>query len=305
MKTYRKLFPAVLLAFALASTSLFAADKIKVLIVDGQNNHSWKETSPTMKWILEDSERFTVDTATTPEANNEETWKKWHPKFSDFDVILSNYNGKPWSEETNADLVKYVRNGGGLVVVHAADNSFGNWAEFNEMIGVGGWGGRNEKSGPMIRWKDGKVVFDTTPGAGGTHGKQHEFTVETRDAEHPMMKGLPTKWKHATDELYSKLRGPAKNLTVLATAFAAPEQAGTGENEPILMTIAYGKGRVFHTVMGHGTHAMSGLGFQVTLVRGTEWAATGKVTATKPDPKDLSADKAAIREIPSSVLQKK
>lgn len=341
MKISRRLFTTALLAFALAGTSLFAADKLKVLIVDGQNNHNWKECSPIMKWILEDSERFTVDISTTPEAEpnaprapkgdmtpeqkakhetelakwkekkagiektGAEEWKKWRPKFSDYDVILSNYNGKLWPDEVRADFIKYVQNGGGFVVVHAADNSFGDWAEFNEMIGVGGWGGRNEKSGPMIRFKDGKIVFDTTPGAGGTHGKQHEFTVETRDAEHPIMKGLPARWKHATDELYSKLRGPAKNLTVLATAFAAPEQNGTGENEPILMTITYGKGRVFHTVMGHGAQAMAGLGFQVTLVRGTEWAATGKVTASKPDSRNLSAEKAAIREIPASVMQKK
>lgn len=341
MRISRKLFAATLFMFVLAGTSLFAADKIKVLIVTGQNNHNWKENSPIMKWVLEDSERFTVDISTTPEAAPnaprapkgnltpeqkakhevamsvwkekkaevekaaEEGWKTWRPKFSDYDVVLSDYNGKPWPDDVRADFVKYVQDGGGLVIVHAADNSFAEWPEYNEMIGVGGWGGRNEKSGPMIRWKDGKVVFDTTPGPGGTHGKQHEFVVETRDSEHPIMKGLPAKWKHAQDELYSKLRGPAKNLAVLATAFADPAQNGTGENEPIFMTIAYGKGRVFHTVLGHGALAMSGLGFQVTLVRGTEWAATGKVTVAKPDPKDLSADKAAIREIPASVLEKK
>ena len=341
MKTFHKLFAVALCTFIFSGISLFAADKLKVLIVTGQNNHNWKECSPVMKWILEDSGRFTVDMSTTPEAvpnaprapkgnltpeqktkheaemskwkekkaeiekAGEEAWKTWHPKFADYDVVLSDYNGKLWPDDVRADFMKYVQNGGGLVIVHAADNSFAEWPEYNAMIGVGGWGGRNEKSGPMIRWRDGKVVFDTTPGAGGTHGKQHEFIVDTRDAEHPIMKGLPSKWKHATDELYSKLRGPAKNLTVLATAFAAPEQNGTSENEPILLTIAYGKGRVFHTVLGHGAVAMAGLGFQVTLVRGTEWAATGRVTVTKPDSNDLSADKAAIREIPASVLQKK
>jgi len=341
MNKCRRLSFAVICTFVLACTSLLAEDSLKVLIITGQNNHNWKENSPIIKWILEDSGRFTVDMSTTPEAvpnaprtpkgiltpdqkakhetemskwkekkaeiekAGEEAWKTWRPKFSDYDVVLSDYNGKLWPDNVRADFIKYVQNGGGLVIVHAADNSFAEWPEYNEMIGVGGWGGRNEKSGPMIRWKDGKVVFDTTPGAGGTHGKQHEFIVETRDAEHPIMKGLPLKWKHAQDELYSKLRGPAKNLAVLATAFADPAQNGTGENEPIFMTISYGKGRVFHTVLGHGALAMSGLGFQVTLVRGTEWAATGKVTVAKPDPKDLSAEKAAIREIPAGILQKK
>ena len=105
-------------------------------------------------------------------------------------------------------------------------------------------------------------------------------------------------WKHAADELYAKMRGPAKNLTVLATAFSAPDQNGTGKNEPILMVINYGKGRVFHTVLGHGADSMAGLGFQVTLARGAEWAATGKVTLPAPKADELTADTAAKRPMP-------
>jgi len=305
MRTWQKTVTLGLLVLVLSSLSVLAADKIKVLIVNGQNNHNWRECSPIMKWILEDSGRFTVDVSTSPAKAGGDEWKSWRPKFSDYAVVLSDYNGSPWPDEVKADFVKYMQNGGGLVVVHGADNSFPEWPEFNEMIGVGGWGGRNEKSGPMIRYKDGKVVFDNSPGAGGTHGRQHEFVVETRESEHPIMKGLPAKWKHATDELYSKLRGPAKNLTVLATSFAAPEQNGTGENEPIFLALSYGKGRVFHDVLGHGAVAMAGLGFQITLLRGTEWAATGAVTIAPDSIKELSADKAAIRAIPKEVLQAK
>ncbi len=148
----------------------------------------------------------------------------------------------------------------------------------------------------MIRWCDGKVVFDNSPGAGGTHGAQHEFVVETRDPNHPIMKGLPLKWRNTMDELYSKLRGPAKDLTVLATACAEPGKGGTPENEPVLMTIRFDKGRVFHTALGHGPVTMAGLGFQVTLARGTEWAATGKVTLPAPKAEELGTDKAAVRE---------
>jgi hypothetical protein len=223
-------------------------------------------------------------------------WKKWNPKFSDYAVVVSNYNGDAWPESVKADFVKYVQGGGGLVIYHAADNSFSDWPEFNEMIGLGGWGGRNEKSGPMIRFRDGKIVRDETPGSGGTHGKGHSFVVDTYNAEHPIMKGLPLHWKHASDELYSKLRGPAKNLTVLATAYAAPEQNGTGEVEPILMTIDYGKGRVFHTTLGHGPSAMEDIGFQVTLQRGTEWAATGKVTIPAPKAEEMSADTVVLHK---------
>ncbi len=88
---------------------------------------------------------------------------------------------------------------------------------------------------------------------------------------------------HSADELYSRLRGPAKNLAVLATAFAAPDKRGTGNHEPSLMTILYGKGRVFHTALGHAGIQCRSVAFIATYQRGAEWAATGKVTQEVPD----------------------
>ena len=90
------------------------------------------------------------------------------PEFSKYDVVILNYNGDSWSEATSTAFEDYVRNGGGVVSVHAADNSFPGWGEFNKMIGVGGWGGRNQSSGSMIRWRDGKQVVEAgEPGAEG------------------------------------------------------------------------------------------------------------------------------------------
>ncbi|OHB67385.1 MAG: hypothetical protein A2Y77_06170 [Planctomycetes bacterium RBG_13_62_9] len=163
------------------------------------------------------------------------------------------------------------------------------------MIAIGGWGGRNEKSGPMVRYRDGKVVLDTSPGIGGSHGPQHEFQVTIRERFHPIVAGLPQKWMHASDELYSTLRGPAKNMTILATAYADPAQKGTGEHEPALFTVRYEKGRVFHTVLGHAPEQMRSVGFIVTYQRGAEWAATGRVTQVEV-PDDMStADKVSLR----------
>lgn len=325
MRIYRLLLFGLLALMSIGS-ALQAEEKLKVLIIDGQNNHDWKSCRPILKWALEGCGRFTVDATATPppdssgpkaprgeatpevkakydtdlsawKAQQAAAWQQWRPKFRDYDALVSNYNGQDWPEEVRKDFVDYVRNGGGLVVVHAADNSFPG-PEYNEMIGLGGWGGRDERSGPMVRWRDGTVVFDASPGAGGTHGAAHEFLVEKREPEHPIMQGLPTAWRHAVDELDSKLRGPAKNLTVLATAKAEPGKGGGPENEPILMVIRYGQGRVFHTMLGHDTRSMSGLGFQVTLQRGTEWAATGKVTLPAPKVEALPADKAAIHPMP-------
>jgi len=253
-----------------------APEKLKVLIIDGQNNHNWRGTTPLMKSILEDAGIFTVDVATTPD-----DLAGFHPRFSGYHCILSNYNGGDWPEETRRAFVDYMKGGGGLVVVHAADNSFPSWKEFNEMIALGGWGGRNEKWGPMAHWEGGKIVLDDSPGAGGTHGPQHAYQIVIRDKSHPITAGLPERWMHLPDELYSKLRGPARNMHMLATAFADPEKGGTGRHEPALFTVRFGKGRVFHTILGHDVQQMYCMGFVFTLQRGTEWAATGKVTLTE------------------------
>ncbi|MEI6234081.1 MAG: ThuA domain-containing protein [Planctomycetota bacterium] len=318
-----------LVALVVASfvLSVGAAEKIKVLLIDGENNHNWRGTTPELKAILDNAGIFSVDVSTTPQspapprlakdasaeqkaahAKNMESYKAelakfkekqkeiWHPKFKDYAVVVSNYNGNEWPEDVKKEFVDFMKNGGGLVSVHAADNSFSNWPEYNEMIGLGGWGGRSEKSGPYLKFQEGKFVKDMTPGSGGTHGKQHEFLMEVRDAEHPIMKGLPVKWRHAKDELYAKLRGPANNLTVLASAFSDKTQGGTGLDEPLLMVISYEKGRVFHTALGHAPETMQGVGFQVTLARGTEWAATGNVTLPNPPAEDLPADHPVMRE---------
>ena len=188
-----------------------------------------------------------------------------------------------------------MTNGGGMVSVHAADNAFPGWLEFNRMIAVGGWDGRNQNTGPMIRWRDGKQVLDKGgPGGRGQHGGYFSWDVDIRVPDHPITKGLPARWLHTPDELYSTLAGPAENVTVLATAVSDT----TRENEPILMVINYGKGRIFHTTMGHDATSMDDVGFVTTLNRGAEWAATGEVTI--PVPADFpTADKVSVWHPPA------
>jgi type 1 glutamine amidotransferase len=289
---FRSLLTATLILFA---TSLFAAEKLKALIIDGQNNHgNWPQTSQMMKKYLEDTGLFTVEIATT---KKEGTDPDFHPDFKKFDVVVSNYNGAPWPEATRKAFVDYVKGGGGFVVVHAANNSFGDWKEYNEIIGLGGWGGRNEKSGPYVYLSDeGKVVRDDKQGGGGHHGDQHAFTIVIRDSDHPITAGLPREWMHVQDELYDLLRGPGDNLKILATAYADPKYKGSGRHEPMIMTIDYGKGRCFHTPMGHGNNSQECVGFITVLQRGAEWAATGKVTQTKVPDDFPTKDKTSQRK---------
>ena len=130
---------AVLLAAPLA-----AAEPIKVLIVDGQNNHNWRATTPILKKVLEDAKIFTVEVATAPdnprppqkpkdggspeaikkyeeeqarfklaEAEHREKFASFRPKFKDYQVVVSNYNGELWPEQTRSDFVEFVSHGGG------------------------------------------------------------------------------------------------------------------------------------------------------------------------------------------------
>lgn len=255
---------------------------LRALIVDGQHNQdNWPETTVIMKDILEENGRFTVDIATTPSQGL--PMDDFKVDFSPYDVIISNYNGQPWPEEVQRDFEYFVKRGGGFVSVHAADNAFPDWEAYNAIIGIGGWGDRNEEDGPYVYLDDsGTLIKDDSPGSGGHRSSPHEFVVDVARPYHPIMRDMPTKWLHTKDELYDQLRGPAHNLTVLASAYSAPNQKGSGRHEPVAMTIHYGFGRVFHTTLGRFNESRLCIGFATLLQRGAEWAATGKVTQAIP-----------------------
>ena len=312
---------------------------LKALILDGQNNHYvWPKTTMMMKDYLEETglfsvdihrmdsvwlgikyqearpepytsfiEKYPLDSTTYKISKDPIKTSNFSFDFSEYDVIISNLGAESalWPEKTRKDFENYMSNGGGLVVVHAADNAWGEWDEYNKMIGLGAWGGRDEKTGPYVYYNEaGEVVKDSTEGVCGSHGLEYEFQLTSRAPEHPIMKGLPSKWLHTQDELYERLRGPFENATILATAYADveknappwnPSVKGLGQHVPQLMVINYGEGRVFHSTMGHFDYSMEGVGFITTLQRGAEWAATGAVTQEIPT--DFpSADAISSRE---------
>ncbi len=284
----RRSFLAAALLAVTASVAL-AQDKIKVLIVDGQNNHNYKAMTPFMKDQLEKSGLFAVDVSTTPPAaaknakdEHKEAWAKWRPKFSDYKVVLSNYNGEAWPAEVNAGFEAFVKEGGGFLVIHAANNAFPGWKEYDLMIGLG-W--RNNKYGKRVFYDDKDALAKAEPGdgPGAGHGPQHEFKVKVRDAEHPITKGMPAEWMHAQDELYQGQRGPAEHMQILASAFADKTKGGTGAGEPMLWVIPYGKGKVVTNVMGHENgKAVQCVGFITIMLRSCEWLATGKTSVALP-----------------------
>lgn len=271
---------SVFAAWAMLAAVAVAAPPYKALIVTGQNGHDWKGTTPVLWRILEDTNLFTVDVATSPPKGADMSGFK--PRFADYDVVVSNYAGDEWPEETKTALVDYVRGGGGLVIYHFALSAFPNWKEYNQMQGLGGWGKRDQTAGPYLRWRDGKIVRDDIPGPTGKHGPMQPFALDVREPNHPITKGLPPRFAHVPDELYGWLRGPGENLTVLATAFATTEGGGAGEHEPLLFTIEYGKGRVVQNALGHTAKELKSVAFIATFQRCVEWAATGNVTQQVP-----------------------
>ena len=283
----KKIFICLMTSIVCMSAFSQKEEAIKTLIITGQNNHIWQTSNVVIKQILENSGLFTVDVAISP-AKGEEM-SSFKPDFSTYKLVILDYNGDRWPEMTDKAFLDYVNNGGGVVLYHAADNAFREWVEFNKILGFGGWEGRNEKDGPYIYLKDGELFYDKSPGAGGSHGSQHEFTLNVGNQEHPITKGLPAKWRHAKDELYDRMRGPGIIKDVLFWAYSDPSTGGSGRDELALFTVDYGKARIFHTTLGHAGNtpedniAMQCTGFQVTLLRGAEWAATGKVTQPVPD----------------------
>jgi len=263
---------------------LFQAGKTRAIIFSGRNNHDWRSTTPRLRQYLIDTGKFDVRVEEEPTGTTAET-------LAAYDVLVLDYNGPRWGETTEAAVEKFVRSGKGLVVFHAADYAFSGlpvlgdghvntkilepaWPAYREMIG-GTWSLDEPKTG---------------------HGQRHTFTVKFVDRTHPIAQGMGESFL-ATDELYHNMR-MLPQVKILATAFDDPKIGGTGKDEPVLWTVSYGAGRVFHTTLGHDLTAMQEPGFTTTFVRGTEWAATGRVTL----PANIDPSRSPVPKIHALVI---
>lgn len=264
MRTFLTALALVAPLAAQVTIPLFQPGKLRALIFSGRNNHDWRESTPFLRQLLVASGRFDVRVVEEPAGVTADT-------LAAYDVLVLDYNGPRWGAATEKAVEEFVRSGKGMVVRHAAAYAFHGlpvlgdrhvrttiveppWLEYARMSG-GVWSLEEPRTG---------------------HGERHSFRVRFTDRDHPVARGMqPEFW--ATDELYHNMR-LRPEARVLAVAYDDPKMRGTGKDEPVLWTVAYGKGRVFHSTLGHDLAAMWEPGFATTFLRGAEWAASGSVT---------------------------
>jgi len=239
---------------------------MQVLIITGQNPHDWRATTPSLRKTLDDTEKF--------ETRVVEEFRGSGPEIlAPYDVVIVNYyvgnNPKNrWGERADTALTDFVRNGKGLVLYHLSLGAFDGWTDYEKMSGG--------------NWRPNQ----------GHHSPQHDYALDIKDPDHPIMSGFKTPLMIKNDELFANLRWqPEGSYHVLATAYddhsrygAQDKQTkvGAGTDEPILWTTQFGKGRVFNIALGHGPEDTENPEFKAIFMRGVEWATTGKVTIPVP-----------------------
>jgi len=236
----------MLLATVMTAVALGAAEKeaestdpIRVVIITGVDyrGHKWQETAPAIRDLLQEGGRFDVRIVEDPDflASDE---------VFDFDEVFlhfKNYEPLNQGEKAKENLTKFVKQGKGLVVFHFACGAFEDWPEFAELVG--------------------KVWDQKT-----SHDPRGPFTVHITDTEHPITRAMRD--FEADDELYICLIGD-RPVDVLATA----RSKKTGKDHPMAFAFQFGRGRVFHTPLGHDVKAIQVPGTTELIRRGCAWAA--------------------------------
>jgi len=258
---------------------LSADERVKVLIVDGVSNHNWRLNTALIRGIIEPTGLFDVTVSTSPPRADSPGWDSWRPDFSAYDVVIQTYNdinnaGPAWPTAVQEDFEAYVRNGGGVLIYHSANNAFQNWEAYNRIIGLG-W--RRANQGDALRVTEaGEIVrIPSGEGRGTGHGPRVDAVI-TQLGNHPIYEGLPRQWMTPDIEVYYFARGPAENVQVLSYT----HDVQTDMLWPVEWTVNYGQGRTYVASYGHVWHddpqqpeRMRCAGVQTMMVRALWWLA--------------------------------
>jgi len=223
-----------------------ATEKLNILILTGRNNHVWDKTTAILDSTLKECWLFSVDITTEPDTLKFEDLKKYA-------VLLNNWNSWPentirWPTAAEQGLLRFVKEGGGLVFFHSSTSAFYTWTEFKE-ISTAAW------------------ILDST-----WHGPVSQVKVSLQNQEHPVTNGLTD--FYILDELWINAE-LNESFKVLGFAENTVEDSG---KQPAIFVRSYGKGRIFHTILGHDETALRNPGFQTMILRAAEWASTGQVS---------------------------
>lgn len=233
---------------AVTSTLFFTQCKepasLNAIVITDQSGESDKN----IQTILENTGLFDVDIE-----------KGTSPNFSKCDLVVLNVDKGNWEDKTKEAFVAYVKNGGGVIVLGNAGNAFSDWSEYQNIVG------------PVTEKNTDKS------------SEAYDFRVVNINAEHPVTKGLSKVWIHSDDYMLYSTAGLDGDVEILSTAKADTIYGGSGKQIPVLYTVQYGDGRVFHVALGNNAaNSMQCVGLITTLQRGAEWAATGVVSQEVP-----------------------
>lgn len=229
---------------------------IRVLMFAGNEAHkwhNWEKTTPAIKSLLERDSRIQVDVTTDIEDLSRKPLQDYH-------VIVQNYvnwqDPKALSAESRTAFVKFLENGGGLVLVHFANGAFHDslpmaeaaaWPEYRQIV---------------------RRMWNHKSNSG--HDAFGRFQVKPTELSHPITAGL--KPFDVTDELYFRQDGdqPIEPMIVAHSKV-------TDADEPLAWTYTYGKGRVFQTLLGHSEQTYNTFEPREMLRRGVAWTAGRKI----------------------------
>ena len=251
----RRIVACGLAASCLATSPAWAQKKAphgaKTLLLSGgqRQHHGYRDQAFYLANLLEDTGRYQV--TIVEDAAILET-----PAMARYDLILLTVDRRDdefkFTEGQQRALFEWVKSGHGLVSLHGADNAPPDWLpEWKEMLG----GIYSHVGQP-----DGKAVVGT-------------YTIKLPDKESPVTKGLDD--FEIKDELYMNMR-MMPDVKPLATI----DYKGT--TWAVAWTWQYGRGRVFHTSLGHRSFGpgkddpLRDPNFGRLVLQGIDWVAEGR-----------------------------
>lgn len=161
---------------------------------------------------------------------------------SDFDVIIMNHCFESadgvLTDAQKARLLEKVRNGTGVVAVHASYYSFPEWQDIRKLYGA-----------VFIKHDDVDIMLD----------------VRVTDKDHPVTSTLPDTFE-THSELYQ-----STPLTKDCRLLAVAKQKGTDIEYPSVWTKNYGSGRVAVILPAHWPDSYKKAPFQKLIANSVSW----------------------------------